>query len=67
MIFLRSREPSLAPADEVEAMSAQELQRLARQRLLSQAESLGSLCPAELYRLAREELKHVKVRPVFCV
>lgn len=64
MIIPRSREPSLALVDEVEALPAQEVERLARQRLLSQmAQNLGTLFPpGELQRLAREELQHVKVR-----
>lgn len=58
MIIPRSRELSVEPFAQVEALSAEEVRRLARQRLLSQIENLSA---AELQRLAREELRHIKV------
>lgn len=61
MIIPRSREPSLEFVGEVEKLSAEEVQRLARQRLRSQMRNLGGISPAELRRLAHEELKKTKV------
>lgn len=61
MIIPRSREPSIESVDAMEEMPAEEVQRLARQRLQAQMENLENFSSEELRRLARQELRQVKV------
>lgn len=68
MIIPRSREASVESVAEEEPLSAEKVEQLARQRLLSQLSQMQNqlsqmqdLPPDELQRLASEELKKVKV------
>lgn len=61
MIISRTREPSVESISELDALSPEEAQRLARKRLAQMTENLDNLAPAVIERLAREELRGANV------